>query len=451
MSVGVSERAERRTALENEFLPAALEILETPPSPLKSAILVVSCSLVLFGLLVSWFGRIDVVASAQAQIVPGTRAIPIRSLTSARISKIYVQQGQTVESGQPLMELDPTDSEVDLRQVEKEKVNAGDSVRLLRVAIDAMDEFPTRKIPEFQDIASVYSAALATELRSELSRLHEEWASLNHERTRLDALAKAKGELVALYEKIVPLREERHGDLSGLLKKGGISREDWVRHYESFLESQTTLNQNRIEILEIAAQRDSLDAKQRGLLQDYRRRVLERITEEIRTLEKAENTLQRAQNNYQNTTITAPENGIVHQLVARSPGAVVNAGETLMIVIPNKCDLEIQAKVLNQDIGWVHPGQVAKLKVASFPYTRHGMVSAKVRQVGADGVVEEHSGEVNFPVVLTLDAEQLRPELLSRLSPGMSGVVEMRVSKRRLLEVWLSPLQKHVKEAFREN
>lgn len=104
---------------EREFLPAALEILETPASPAGRAVAALISSLLCLALIWSWFGHIDTIAAAQGKIVPGAQVKLIQPLEVGVVREIHVREGQRVRAGDPLVDLDPTESEVDLDQIRR--------------------------------------------------------------------------------------------------------------------------------------------------------------------------------------------------------------------------------------------------------------------------------------------------------------------------------------------
>ncbi|MBJ7262633.1 MAG: biotin/lipoyl-binding protein, partial [Burkholderiaceae bacterium] len=109
---------------EHEFLPAALEILETPPSPTGRMVALLLCCLFLIALVWSFLGRIDVNATASAQLVPIGGVKTIQSLETAVVRRILVDNGQTVVKGDLLVELDTTENATDISQLRNERARA---------------------------------------------------------------------------------------------------------------------------------------------------------------------------------------------------------------------------------------------------------------------------------------------------------------------------------------
>jgi len=118
--------------------------------------------------------------------------------------------------------------------------------------------------------------------------------------------------------------------------------------------------------------------------------------------------------------------------------------------VPSNETLEVEATVLNRDIGFVRPGQAVTVKVESFPYTRYGYLTGTVVSVSHDAAQDEQLGLV-FPARIRLDQADLGIDgIRVRLTPGMALSAEVKTGKRHLISYLLSPLQRHTSETMRE-
>ena len=140
----------------------------------------------------------------------------------------------------------------------------------------------------------------------------------------------------------------------------------------------------------------------------------------------------------------------MQQLAVHTVGGVVTPAQQLLAVVPGEEALEVEATILNKDIGFVRTGQAVTVKVESFPYTRYGYLTGKVVSVSHDAMQDEKLGLV-FPVRVKLDKSVLQIEGVSvRLSAGMNISAEIKTGKRRVIDYLLSPLQQHITESLRE-
>lgn len=146
---------------EREFLPAVIEVQETPPSPAGRAI--VYLIVALFAIAVVWatFGKMDIIAVAQGQIVPGGRSKVIQPLENGVIKAIYVRDGQRVKQGEPLIEIDTT-AGADRERYANEYLAALTEIERLKALIAGQDDFaaPTGANPAF--------------VRNQRNRLHDQ-------------------------------------------------------------------------------------------------------------------------------------------------------------------------------------------------------------------------------------------------------------------------------------
>ena len=130
-------------------------------------------------------------------------------------------------------------------------------------------------------------------------------------------------------------------------------------------------------------------------------------------------------------------------------GGVVNEAEKLMEVVPLE-RLEVEAFVGNQDIGYVHEGQTAEVKIHTFPFTRYGVIAARVESVARDATVDEKLGLI-YRTTLSLEESTIMVDgRETPLLPGMAVTAEIATGQRRLIEFFLAPLLRMRQESMRE-
>ncbi|WP_158807469.1 biotin/lipoyl-binding protein, partial [Beijerinckia sp. L45] len=98
---------------DHEFLPAALEILDTPLSPIRNVLSATICAFVLVALAWSYFGRIDIIAVAQGKIQPVGRTKTVQPLDTGKVLALHVSNGSRVHAGDVLVSLDASDAKAD--------------------------------------------------------------------------------------------------------------------------------------------------------------------------------------------------------------------------------------------------------------------------------------------------------------------------------------------------
>ncbi|MEK6551398.1 MAG: HlyD family efflux transporter periplasmic adaptor subunit [Pseudomonadota bacterium] len=366
---------------ELEFLPAVLEVQETPPSPAGRVVGMVILSLFSLFLIWSIFGHIDIIAIAQGKIVPSGGSKVIQPLETGVIKAIHVRDGQRVKKGDLLIEID-TSAGADRERLTNEHLAALTEVARLRALNAGKSTF---KAPE---------GAKPEYIRTQRQRLQEQLA-----------------EFQALTHRATSLRQ--------LLAQQYVSRNEYLEAERARAEKA---QQN-------AAALNEAETRARSLEQD----LVKAVTRD---------TQQR---------LVAPIDGAVQQLSVQTVGGVVTPAQQLMIVAPEAGHLEIEAWIENKDIGFVAQNQPAEIKIESFPFTRYGVIDGQVVSLSGDAVPVEKVGLV-YTARVSLARHTMRVENGKdiRLSPGMAVTVEIKTGQRRLIEYFLSPLLRGVKEAARE-
>jgi len=156
--------------------------------------------------------------------------------------------------------------------------------------------------------------------------------------------------------------------------------------------------------------------------------------------------------------LRAPQDGTVKDLATHTEGAVLTPGSVLLTIVPANEPLRAEVWVTNLDRGFVHPGQVVKVKVAPYPFQKYGMVEGVVTTVGAD--VTEQRNETNdqkappshrFRSLVELKSQYLDANGVHHpLTPGMQVDAEIKLGDRTVLEYVLSPVRKAFHEAAHE-
>ena len=164
--------------------------------------------------------------------------------------------------------------------------------------------------------------------------------------------------------------------------------------------------------------------------------------------------------------------GTVQQLAVHTEGGVVTPAQALMSIVPADSHLEIEAMISNKDIGFVHEGEEAEIKIDTFDFTRYGLIHGKVQSVSQDAIVREKPAgkpedshragdetqdsepegqELVYSTRVSLGKTQMQiDERMVSLSPGMAVTVEIKTGSRHVIEYLLSPLLRHRQQAMRE-
>jgi hemolysin D len=446
---------------ELDFLPAALEIQEKPPSPLGRAIVWSIVAFISIAIVWAMIGEIDIVATAQGKIVPSGRVKVIQPLEIGVVRHIHVLEGERVQAGDLLIELDPTATRADLGRLEMELIGARlDQARyrqLERMTAEASYDPEQRRAmvlelpPELERQISASDIALQTEmLKSECSEHRARLATLDNTIASREAELAALAEDVKKLEGTLPLITRRADALKGLLAKKLAAEQAWLELEEKRIDQQQELavqknrtRQVEASIREARQQREALDA-------EFRHQLLAKLSETDRRIDQLQQERVKAAQRTELQHLTAPVSGVVQQLAVHTIGGVVTPAQELMKIVPESENLEVEAWILNKDIGFVEEGQAAEVKIETFPFTKYGTIDADVIDVSNDAITDEKNGLVYAArVLLQKSAIKLEAKRVN-LVPGMAVTVEVKTGTRRLIEFVLSPLLRYKQESLGE-
>lgn len=433
---------------ELEFLPAVLEIQEAPPSPMGR--MLGWALILLFALAVLWacIGKIDIVAVAHGKIIPGDRVKVIQPLEIGTVHAIHVHEGQAVNKGDILIELDATTSSADRERLAKElmamKLEAGRLQSLSRNhgTIDPSD------IPEDADPEQVelQQHILRGQLREQAARLAEVENAIK-QRSAEYAVTQS---IIEKLESTLPLITKRTEALRSLLDRKLTSEQSYLELEQQRIETQQDLAAQRNHLHEVSAAQSAEEQKRTALEAEFRRTVLTDLARARDNITALSQELIKAEQRTSEQRLIAPVAGVVQQLAVHTIGGVVTPAQQLMVIVPQEHALEVEAAVENQDIGFVRDGQSAEIKVETFPFTRYGTIDAEILHVSNDAITDEKRGLVYTARVLMKESVMQVEDRLVSLTPGMAVTVEIKTGKRRLIEYFLSPLLQYAQESIRE-
>lgn len=440
-----------------DFAPGLPSIQESPPSKLPRAILY--CVAMLFAILLAWayFGKLDIVASAEGRLVPQTYVKIVQPAEGGIVQEILVREGQSVEQGQVLMRMDAKVAEADARTIR----NEFDLKRLQLRRIDAeLAERPMRaENGDPPDLLRQVMQQYAAHRQAHLDALAQEQAILS--KTRHDL--QASEEVLRKLRETVPTYRRSADAYERLGKEGFFSRLSVEEKQRDRIEKEQDL---RAQESTVASLRSTLTASERRISQivsTYRSELQNERVETESQFRKLRDEREKIEHKTELLALRASQRGIIKDLATHTVGTVVSPGTVLMSLVPHDEPLQAEVLIRNEDVGFVHEGQRVKVKLAAYPFQKYGMIDGTVVHVGPDAseqgntppragspVAEAASG-LRYKALVRLDTQHLETDgQRMRLSPGMQVVSEIHQGSRTVMEYLLSPVQKAWQEAGRE-
>lgn len=441
---------------ELEFLPAALEIQARPPSPLGRLMMWTLMALFIIAVLWACVGKVDIVAVAEGKIVPSGKVKPIQPLEKGVVSRILVSEGQRVSAGDPLVELDATQTQADQQRLQHELLTTRLNLARQQALATRLIDSDAALTPAEQPIIWPVQATPAQQ-QLQQSLFDQQWAqylaqikALDKARSSRQAEQDASRARIARLGATLPLIAERADALKQLSERKMAARLQFLELEEERVENEQELVEERARLRQLDAALAEINAQREVLNAESRSRAFEALAESQRQASALEEELAKAQDRNQRQILYAPVDGIVKEMVLAAEGEVVTPAQPLMQIVPREEALVVEAYLANKDIGFVRADMPAAVKVHTFPFTKYGLIEAEVIQVSADALADEERGLI-YKVKLLLNRDWLDVEgNRVGLIPGMAVTAEVKTGTRRLIEYFLAPLLRYQQESVRE-
>jgi hemolysin D len=436
---------------ETEFLPAALELQETPVSPAPRVAMWLLIAFAAIAVLWAVFGHIDVVASARGKTVPSEGSKVVQPMETAVVRAIYVKDGREVKKGDVLIELDATATSADTTRLLNDTLTNRLQAARSRALLDAIDARGVAKLPAVPDVPPERHQHEQRVLDGQYGEFQSRLSRIEAEIERREAELRSTREIVKKLEKTAPIARQRARDYKHLVNENFMSQHGYLEKEQLRIEQEGDLAAQRGRIQELLAAIQEGQSERSALIAETRRTAFDTYNDASQRATASEQELIKARIRNRQMTLVAPVDGTIQQLAVHTVGGVVTPAQPLMIVVPKDAPLEVEAFLENKDIGFVNPGQDAEIKVETFPFTRFGTIDAKVISVSHDAIPDEKTGMLTYSSRLQLAKSTMRVgDKTIRLTPGMAVTAEIKTDRRRVIEYFLSPLIQYKQESLRE-
>lgn len=448
-----------RLSDEAAFLPAALSLQHTPvhPAPRRLAFAIMG----LFAIALVWsiVGQIDIVAVAPGRIVVSERTKLVQPLATSVVRRVLVKDGDHVQAGQALVELDPTDANADSANVQEQRSAAASeelrTAALLKALRGASLTLPAEE--ERGAGGNIRPNVAPRDWTKHRAHLQAEWqdvraklAKFDAEATRRQAESATVLAAIAKLEATVPMAQSREADFKRLVDQGFMSSHATQDKTRERVELERDLSTQRARLAETRMASNETVQARAAYLAETARLLSDRHAQAATRRQQLDAEQAKAMQREKLATLVAPADGTVQQLAVHSVGGVATEAQALMVIVPDGAAVTADVTLDNKDIGFVRPGDSAEIKLETFAFTRYGTVPARVERVTADAVQDEKRGAV-FTVTLALLSDQIDIDgRMIKLSPGMNLTAEIKTGKRKVIEFLLSPIQRATSESLKE-
>ena len=418
--------------IKNQRLPLAVRLCVWMP-------------LLLVALAITWacLAQMDVVVQGQGKLVTNDSTIVMKPLERSVIQSVNVKIGDVVKKEQILITFDPAFNTAEAERLKNDLQVLGAQLARLRAEFLQQDYKPSKdqfaqwqgaifdqRRNYYQERMNYFAEALSQIAASQKSKQD----SLRKQRERLAAMTKLENMFSSLREsKAVSLKE---------VIEISISR----------MEMEAAVDQLENDILELNHRRGTTVAEKNSFIQEWRNRIVEDMVTADRNLTSTRKDYDKVAQLIEYVYLRAPCDAVVHEIAAFSPGSAVQEAEALITLIPLKDDIEMEAEIRPQDIGKIHPGSTARIKLTAYPFQKHGTLDGVVRNISENTLQKNGQGAelTYYRARLTVSGKLRALQGDFRLIPGMEATCEIKCGRRRVIEYVIYPLIKAFDEAARE-
>jgi len=395
------------------------------------------------------FSEVEIISPAMGKTVPSSRVQVIQAPELCIIKEVLVREGESVKEGQPLIIFDQTETEGQVRDLD----NQLNKLLAQRARLAALSESDCDQLQSYMEPAGVPARLLETEQRIMEAQYESHCADMA---TLDQSIAQKEAELhevqaeAAKATALLRFSRQRMERLEQLFADKAVSKSGLEEVEEEWEDRRKSLDVLTQSLVRIEAELGYAVEQRRAAYEQFRHTILTELGDCEQRIVTLEQEYRSAKRRMALHTLEAPIDGTVLDLAVHTKEGVVEAAAQLMRIVPDNSPLEVEAKILNRDIGFVQPGQHVEVKLDTFEFTKYGSIPGTIRKIAHDVTLDEQYGPV-YRCLIEMDRSTINVGAKKvRLIPGMSCMVDVNVGDRRLIEYILTPILRYKSEALRE-
>ena len=377
-----------------------------PPLPKTSLIIwIITIGLAVL-LIWAWLFKLEEVSTGTGKVIPSSKEQIIQSLEGGILTKLNVKEGQIVEQGQVLAQLDPTRFESNVAETESLLVAARATAARLRAEVNGTAlKFPNDvlKIPTL---------------------VNEETALYHSRRANLDESLSGLKQALVLVQQELAMTEP-------LVAKGAASE---------------------VEVLRLKRSANDLQNQMNDVRNQYYVKSREELSKANMDIESQQQVVRGKSDTLSRTVFKSPVRGVVKEIDVMTLGGVIPQNGKLMTIVPLDEQLLVEARISPRDIAFIRPGQEALVKITAYDYSIYGGLKGKVTVISPDTLRDEvKQDQFYYRVYIRTDSDKLvnKAGKSFAITPGMVATVDIRTGQKTVLDYLVKPFNK-AREALRE-
>ncbi|ENW78246.1 hypothetical protein F909_03933 [Acinetobacter sp. ANC 3929] len=373
----------------------------------RSTLVVWMIGIGLLSLLIwAWLFNLEEVSTGTGKVIPSSKEQIIQSLEGGILTKLDVNEGDVVEKGQVLAQLDPTRLASNVGESKSLLISAQATAARLRAEVNGTP----LSFPE--------------EVQKNPKLVQEETALYLSRRANLD-------QSIEGYEQASKLVRQELAMTEPLVAKGAASE---------------------VEVLRLKREANDLSNKINDTRNQYYVKAREELSKANTDIQTQQQVVNGRNDSLSRAVFKAPVRGVVKEIDVTTVGGVIPQNGKLMTIVPLEDKLLIEARISPRDIAFIHPGQEALVKITAYDYSIYGGLNGKVTVISPDTIRDEvKQDQFYYRVYIRTDSDRLynKAGKTFSITPGMVATVDIRTGQKTIMDYLLKPFNK-AKEALRE-
>ncbi len=392
--------------------------------------------------------ELDEVTRAEGRVIPSQQVQVIQNLEGGILAALYVQEGDIVNIGEPLLSIDDTrfQSESQANRLQVAQLQ----MQLRRLRAQAANQAPSyqgplsqRQYHFWQQEYRLYEAEQAS-LAADISALKAQLAQAKQQIQALKAQKKQYSYSLSLANKELKITRP-------LVKQGVLSELELLQLQRQLSDIRAKKDKVSLEIPQIEAKLNEIKQRIKTAEANYRAKAQQQHNQTESKLSLLQNQQQTLNDRLERTIVRSPVKGIVKRLKINTIGGVLGPGMDLLEIVPDDDKILIEARVRPADIAFLYMGQTAQIKFSAYDFAIFGGLSAKLSHISADSI-QDPQGAAYFLIRLHTQSKTLSKHKQTLvILPGMTVSVELLSGQKTVLNYLLEPIQRIRAKALRES
>lgn len=379
--------------------------------------------------------RLDRVTRGEGRVVPSSHLQEVQYLEGGIIKEILVSAGDRVAAGDILVRLDPT-------QMNAQFSGGREGYQLLAARISRLEAQASGAPLEFpQALAREAPDAVAAERALHEQREREFTSALAIETGKRDDAAAA----FAVADEAARLAAQELAIVAPLVEKGIEPKMELIRARQRASAAEGEKSRAEIAV-------KNAEAEIARLTEAYRASAGDELAKARSEMAAISGNLPALRDRVARTAVKSPIDGVINRVLVATIGGVVQPGQTIVEVVPAGDTPLIEAKVRQSDIGFLHIGQEARVRITAYESSVYGSIPGRIEQISADAIVDEKTGERHFLIKVRTETPALKTKTGALpILPGMAAEVDILNGKRTVLAYMLKPIAEVSARALKED